>query len=304
MNKILISVLLCFAALADVQACDICGGAMGGGMNGIYPQFTRNIIGLNYKLNQFDHPNTLDNFNGSSQVLSDQFQTIELWGRFYAHPRVQILGYVPFQVNNRTETERETEISGIGDMSVTVNYSIVNTADSLNKKVKHMLLVGVGATLPTGKYQARDETKAIMPADFQIGSGAYSLSPNLNYTVRTNGWGLNLAGQYSFLGENELQYNYGDQWSGNASVFYWYQKGNWSLVPNVGIGYEKDEVDYQYDVEKPVTGGSLKKLTGGVDVNVNRLFFRFYCEQPFDQDIPAAQPEGGFRWNVGLSLVL
>ncbi len=304
MNKYLITAFATLGICAQALACDVCGGAMGGGMNGIYPQFTRNIIGLNYKFNRFDHPKTLDNFNGTSRVLNDQFQTAELWGRFYAHPRVQILAFVPFQVNTRNETERETEISGIGDMSVTVNYSLINTADSADRKLKHMLLAGVGLTLPTGKYQARDETKAILPADFQIGSGAYSISPNLNYTLRMDGWGLNLAGQYAFIGENELQYDYGDQMSGNASLFYWYQKGNWSFVPNLGIGYEKNDVDYQYDMEKPVTGGSLKKLTGGVDVNINRLFFRFYCEQPFDQELPTAQPEGGFRCNVGLSLVL
>ena len=50
--------------------------------------------------------------------------------------------------------------------------------------------------VPTGKYQQRDETLAMLPILFQIGKGAYSYGLQNMYTLKINNWGINTDYRY------------------------------------------------------------------------------------------------------------
>jgi hypothetical protein len=292
-----------FLALGFTQAraCDVCGCAMTGTYSGIYPQFTRSIVGLRWRQANFFHPNTDLNLNGSSRVLEDRFQTAEFWGRFYPHPRIQLFAFVPYKINQRTETERTTTISGIGDINLLANYTIVNTGDSANVKLKHTLLVGGGIKLPTGHYQERDENLTMLPAQFQIGTGAYTYTASLNYTIRYEGFGINSDFAYRYSGENERGYQFGAQTSVAINGFYWFQLKGASVLPSAGWSFENYEIDEENGREKPETGGQLQLLNLGCDVYFGNWFAQVSIQQPLLQDIPFAQPDTGTRISFGLA---
>lgn len=283
------------------KACDICGCSTGGSYLGILPQFQRNLAGLRFQYRNFMHPNTELNMNGESQVLEDRFYTTEAWMRFYPSDRIQLFIHVPYTLNQRFETMRTTTIEGIGDIRLTANYSLINTGDSILRNWKNLLLIGGGIKLPTGKYQQRDETRLMLPASFQVGTGAYSLLFNVIHTLRYKSWGINTTLQYSMNGRNEISYDYGDQYSAAFSLFYWKGTRSGSFLPNAGISYEYSNKDYQYDVIKPYSGGSVTLFNAGLDIYLNRFLINTFVQVPVSHNIPSSQPAGQLRLGGGIS---
>lgn len=298
-----IVILVFFSAILSTQskACDACGCAMTGNFGGIYPQFTKNIFGVRYGNRSFDHPNTDLNFNGSSRVLRDEFNSIEVWGRFYPHPRIQVFAFVPYRNHTREETERTTTISGIGDITLSANYTVFNTADSIEARVRHALLFGGGVFLPTGKYMQKDERLITMPAQFQVGTGAFAYSLNTNYTLRFKRFGLNLDFFAKFNEENERTYEFGNQFASTASVFYKINTSGIAFLPNIGCSYEYYEKDIEFDQPKEDTGGEVALVNLGLDLYMDRVFFSASAQIPFRQSLPFSQPASANRLNIGVA---
>lgn len=294
-------VFFTLTSASSARACDMCGCAMGGNYMGIFPQFNKNVIGLRHQYRNFNHPNTYLNFNGDSRVLSDEFRSTELWGRFYPHPKVQAFVFLPLRSHTRFESEKETRISGIGDISLTANYALINTGDSLDRDFKHTLLIGGGFKLPTGKYQQRDEDRVLLPAQFQIGTGGYTLLANVNYTLRYRAFGLNTDLSYRHNTANEWEYLFGAQTAAVANFFYWINTPKAAVLPSAGLAWERYQKDTEFDIEKPETGGQVALINIGVDMYFSRFFFQASVQKPIAQDLPFAQPEAGLRANIGLA---
>jgi len=300
LRSIILILFITFYAQSS-KACDACGCAMTGNYGGIYPQFTKNIFGVRYSNRSFDHPNTDFNFNGSSRVLRDEFNSMEVWGRFYPHPRIQVFAFVPFRSHTREETERTTTISGIGDLTLSANYTIFNTADSADAKISHALLIGGGIQLPTGKYIQKDELKITLPAQFQVGSGAFAYSLNANYTLRYKKFGLNTDLFAKFNEVNERSYEFGNQYAATGSVFYKMNASGKAFLPNVGLSYEYYAQDTEFDRLKEDTGGDVALVNLGLDVYLDRIFFSASAQIPVIQSLPYSQPAGANRLNLGVA---
>lgn len=285
----------------ETRACDACGCAMTGNYGGIYPQFTKNILGVRLGNRSFDHPNTDFNFNGSSRVLRDEYNSLEVWGRFYPHPRIQVFAFVPFRNHSREETERTTTISGIGDITLAANYTVFNTADSAKSGVRHALLVGGGLSLPTGKYFQRDDRKVTMPAQFQLGSGAFAYTLNTNYTLRYDQWGLNVDLFAKLNEQNERSYQFGSQYAVTGAVFYKLAGSAFTLLPNVGCSFEYYHQDTEFEAYKEETGGDVTLANIGMDVYLERIFFSISAQIPIVQSLPFSQPASANRFNMGVA---
>jgi hypothetical protein len=297
--RLVIGVSLIAGAL-PASACDHCGCAGAGTMGGIFPQFHRRVAGLRFQNRIFDHPRTPFNFNGESRVDQDRLENIEFWSRLYPHPRVQLFVFVPYRIHTRTESARTTRIQGIGDAQAMANYMVFNTADSSNKALRHTLLLGGGLRIPTAKYQQRSENLAILPAPFQLGSGAYAFTAAANYTVKFRNWGVNADYQYRHHTTNELDYRFGAIQSLSANVFHRSENvAGRAILPYGGLALEHYGMDRSYGVERTETGGKLAVLNLGVDFFTNRMYFHCLVQMPLSQDIPEAQPSAMARISMG-----
>ena len=281
--------------------CDFCGCAPGGNYTGIFPQFSKNILGVRHRYQSFNHPRTALNYNGESRVLTDVYRTTEIWGRFYPHPRIQLFVFVPYRSHERTESLRSTVIDGIGDISAMANYAVINTGDSLGRAFRHTLLVGAGVKLPTGKYQQRDADRTMLPAQFQIGTGGYTLSANVNYTLRYENLGINSDLSFRHNTANEWGYRFGAQTAATANVFYWINAGKTAILPSAGLAWEYYERDTEFDRAKEVTGGEVVLANAGVDLYFPRFFVQASAQKPLDQNLPFAQPKGKLRLTVSVA---
>ncbi len=305
MKPLIKHILLLATALLAFQpanACDMCGCAMGGNYSGIFPQFSKNILGVRHQFRSFSHPNTYLNTNGDSRVLTDEFRSTEVWGRFYPHPKVQLFVFVPYRSHTRNETLQTTQIVGIGDISAMANYALVNTGDSLNRKFRHTLLLGAGAKLPTGKYQQRDENKLLLPAQFQIGTGGYAFLANVNYTLRYKALGMNTDLSYRHNTANEWEYQFGAQTAAVANFFYWINSGKTAILPSAGLAWERYDKDDEFERPKAETGGEVALANLGLDLYFPRFFVQASAQLPIAQQLPFAQPEAALRLNLSVAL--
>lgn len=296
---------LCTVLLAGtvVRACDICGCSSGGSYLGILPQFQRNFAGTRFQFRNFLHPQTPLNINGESIVQEDRMYTQEMWFRFYPKKRLQFFAFLPYKVNTRIESLRTTTIRGVGDMSITANYTLLNTGDS-SRDWKNLLIVGGGLKLPTGKYQQRDANRVMLPASFQVGTGAYTYILNAFHTLRYKAFGLNTNVQFFMNAENELQYQYGNQLSTSLSFFYWKNFQNTTILFNAGPSFESASKDHEYGAVKPYTGGNVLLANAGIDVYYRRFVLNAFVQLPVTQEVPYAQPVSQYRLGCGISYFL
>ncbi len=301
MKKYILLLLLSLSFLKS-QSCDVCGCASGSSYLGILPQFNKNLIGVRQTYQRFNHPITSLNFNGESQVFSDHFLGSELWARYYINPKIQLFAFVPFRNHMRVESERTTQISGLGDIQLNGYYTFFKSEADTATKFTHVWMLGGGLRLPTGKYQQRDENGAMMPLPFQVGTGGHSQLLQSIYTVRYKGWGLNTDISYRFNHANELGYQLGNTFQSHISAFYWHQipKKNRSLMPHLGINHERMGADSQFGVEKEYTGGSTTLATAGIDLYVGRWFMQSFVQVPLSLQVGVAQPRTSAR--AGLSV--
>ncbi|MEZ4798615.1 MAG: hypothetical protein R2809_02325 [Flavobacteriales bacterium] len=319
--KKIITLIVLITISTNLLACDICGCGAGGSFLGIIPQFGRTQFGIRSSFRTFDHPNTILNVNGNSIVQRDEnFQT-DFTLRLFKKNRIQYFFQAPYKINTRYESLRTTTLLGIGDIQVGATYTLIQQQDSSAIRFKNLLAMGGGFTLPTGKYMQRDETKVIMPALFQLGSGAFQYNANLYYSLRYKRWGAMVNAQYVYAEQNEMKYQFGQRYQSSLALFYrkdfsWkvqpkkdepvYLEKNktLSVIPSIGWSTEHSEKDLEYGVVKPYTGGTQYLVQGALDVYYQKFAFNIFFQQSYFNDIPIAQPENKVRVGAGLTWVI
>lgn len=286
----LISLIILFNFIHISSACDICGcGISGSNINGIIPQFNKNVLGIRTLHNSFVHPNTPENYNGTNRVIKDQYISNDLWFRYYPNKRIQMMFVVPFKYISREQSNKTLNINGVGDANVLVNYSILKPRDSSEQNF--MWWVGAGLKLPTGKYQQRDAEKTMYPIGLQTGNGAYSLSFNNQMTYKKNKIIINSVSQIIKNGKNELDYQIGNLISTQLQVMYKIRTGcNSYLVPNLGTEWVNISQDKSYGQINHHSGSNTLSVQLGIDYFIQSFFITAYIKQPKSLNTYSSQP--------------
>lgn len=286
------------------MACDACGGGGSSNYLGIIPNFSKNFIGIKYQNQTFTYVENEINTNGSSIVEEDILQKSELWMRFYYQKRWHFFVFIPYHFHQRIESLRTTNINSIGDMRALGFYTLVNQGDSLNKKHQHTWLLGAGVKLPTGKYQQRDQTKAMLPILFQIGTGAYAFSYQNIYTYRYKNWGINSDLQLQWNTQNEIGDRLGNALSGTGQLFYVHKKMNYSLMPYIGGKWESKAKNQYFGNAIRETGGNASLFILGMDFFYQRWMLQGTFNQPIQLQLNDAMPQNNWSFSLGLNYFL
>ena len=282
-------------------ACDVCGGGGAGNYVGIVPNFSKNSIGI-----RAQHQSTLYkahplNTNGTSAIEGDAYFKTDAWMRYFWADRWQMQLNIPFQVHSRQESERTTTITGIGDLSIQSLYTLLNKGDSINVLHKWTWTIGGGVQLPTGKYQQRDETKAMLPALFQIGSGSYGLMVNHNLGYRFKAFGISTQYQYAFLLENELGFQRGSRTNAALLFYYWYRKNLLSVLPSVGAVVNQFNPNKNFGAPDANSGGYTLSTIAGLDIYFLNWVVQLNGYFTVLQQMNTVMPQGVWQASLGVS---
>lgn len=300
-KKLVFTLLLAVSATAG-YACDVCGCSLGSNYFGILPQFNKHFVGIRWHYSVFSAQ-----MNHISRLLEDEYShdmyhQLELWGRFYVTPRVQIFASLPYSMNFMRGSHQRVTASGLGDVSLIANYTLINTGEDVGNPWRHTLLAGGGIKLPTGDFRQQDQDELVNP-NFQLGTGSYDAVANLLYTVRYQKVGLNLGTTHQFNTANPEGYRFGNQWNASAQFFYWQQMKAWSVLPHVGMYYERAAMHTERDIRQVNTGGDALFAQAGLDGFYRNVSLGVTYKNPVRQRMNSdqiAEINAQDRWVVGL----
>lgn len=284
MRKYVFLFLLLYPAM-PLAACDLCGCSNSGSFFGILPQGHRGFVGVRYRYGSYH--SHLSSLNLSSR---ETFRTTELWGRFYPLRRVQVMAFVPYQINEQTllKTGKTIPLRGLGDVSAMAQYNLLNTFMDNNgvRRVDHNWLVGGGIKLPTGRYRYDENSLSeVANANFQLGTGSTDWMLTTIYTARYKKWGTNVDASYRLTATNPDGYRFGNRLNSSVSLFYLSSVGPRSIMPNVGLFVEQAGHDTRLGVANQQTGGYAAHLSLGTEVYIDQFSVGVSYRHPVAQHL-------------------
>ncbi|MBX2897069.1 MAG: hypothetical protein KF763_16605 [Cyclobacteriaceae bacterium] len=265
--------------IAPLQACDICGCGAANYYWGIMPQFHKSFVGLRYRTQSFNshlglHP---------SFATTEFFQTTEVWGRYYISPRLQVVSFLPYHINQQNTTTETKYLYGVGDIPILTNYKVFSTEEDFLRRTQHQVWVGGGIKLPTGRYRFTDDATQVANPNFQLGTGSVDFMLNSWYTVRQGRFGLTTDATLRLATTNPQQYQFGHRINGSVSAFYVQQIKRLGIMPHTGLFGETAKRNRSNGVEIADTGGSAVFLTAGSEGYVGAFTFGISYQKPVQQ---------------------
>lgn len=262
MKRLLMAMLFVITTVISF-ACDICGSASSAFSVGMLPTSKHHFIGLRSTVRWFESQPAPDG-HGYRGISSQLFTSSELFGRYKLGKRIQLQGFIPYVINQKTDSV-VTTIHGLGDVVVMGNFVFIDNMDSTSKKIRHSGTVGIGVKAPTGKFfKLGFEEINMLP-----GTGAVDLMANVNYSVQFNKIGLQNETGFTYKTTNKYKYRFGNALSVTQLVYYRVDLNNGlKIIPQLGLNYLHNWKDMKNGIlsEDTFNGGNL--LNGQVSVFV------------------------------------
>ncbi|HET6992078.1 MAG TPA: hypothetical protein VFJ43_12170, partial [Bacteroidia bacterium] len=174
-----------------LHACDFCGAFMG-----VTPFDNQNSFGFIHRYRVFNGyelmnqrsqlfppgayrvaapPSTLHGTNpDSTQTMSasdfESYKIVELRGRYFIHPRIELNAIIPFVSNKQKAMGEETHVNGFGDISVFIGWHAIQRIEDV--KVRQRLIVGAGIKIPSGRCNFLYDDGDRIPVMLQAGTGS------------------------------------------------------------------------------------------------------------------------------------
>ena len=281
-------ILCCMLLLCSstVYACDVCSASSGNQSLGLLPQMYKHFAGIQYQHTNFSSV-SIPLSDTKPRVHADElYQTVQLWGRYCIGKRWQVFAFVPYKANKYSTSDTTITSQGVGDVSVLVNYTILQTADSSTSKLKHRLQGGAGLKAPTGDFKGITERERSGLPNIQPGTGAWDIPVNVNYTLRHKKTGVNIDASYNMTTVSKDNYKYGNKLNSQLTCFYWLNTGNISILPQLAMGYEYMLHDYDNYSKKWLneqTGGYIMSGKCGVQLYYRKVGMQIMYSQPIWQ---------------------
>jgi hypothetical protein len=294
MKKILFILFATLFFAISSRACDICGCGVNNYYIGIIPQFNNKFFGMRYHYHYFNTRIA----NDVTQFSRDYYQTIEMWGGWNVGKKLQLLAFVPVNINRSVSDDGIDKLSGLGDVVLVANYKLfdVNSKNNSDKVISHQLLVGGGIKLPTGKFQIdANDPDIAAAANHQLGTGSVDVLLDAMYNVRIGNLGINSSANYMMNTTNKDNFKFGNKLALSSFVFYAISSSKFSIAPNVGLLIEHSEANQLGGNKVDLTGGSLLQGAAGVEISYGKTTFGFNAQLPIAQNFAQNQTMSKFK---------
>lgn len=291
-----------FAALTitySAWACDMCGCSAGGSYFGILPMYQKHFVGLRWQNRAFETHHSIT----SPLISKEQFQTIDLWGRFYPTRRWQIFAFLPYNQFQKTEDGVTEQFKGFGDASVIAQYALVNTGDSVFHKFRHTLMLGGGVKIPTGKSNLKSNNGELANPNLQLGTGSWDFIASMNYTLRYQKHGIFTDVTSRLNTTNTEGYRFGNRFSSTVKYFYWFDLAEGVIMPSVGVYGDYSQKDKEDGKRQNVNSGFAGFGSLGLDFYYKKLAISTLYQVPISQNLGEGLVKAENRLSVNLSFL-
>jgi hypothetical protein len=105
---------------------------------------------------------------------------------------------------------------------------------------------------------------------------------------------------------NVIQYKYGNRLSAGVSGFYWYQKKNWTLLPQAGLRFDlagPDYDNYRYNWKNDMSGGTQLYASAGAQAFYKRIGLQLMYHHPLAQHYANGLVNTRFKTEAGAFLL-
>lgn len=257
MKQFILGLGLLTLSSLNAISCDQCSCASSGFM-GIVPQFGKHHVGLRYVYQHFETKHISSLIEGQALETSvERFHTVEAFGSYFPHWRVQILAAMPFTYRSQVSSLTGSYTGyGIGDMRLGGVCTAVATPDTIGKKVRHNVMLGSTLKTPTGQ-KALKQHQELLHRNLQPGTGSWDVDFNMRYIIRIKRWGISSLANYR-LNTMAKNYKFGDRVTGMLGGFYWTRFKGVTIMPQVAMN-----MDYAF---KDIEGRRLQTKTGGYNL--------------------------------------
>lgn len=256
MRKYFWSMVLCLMASLPTYACDACGCVGAAGLS-LMPHQQSSFVGLSWQSLRF---------RGSSTDFEDidHFQLASLQLNWRVAERLQLLAILPYRMNATQLNDQLNRSNGLGDMSLMAQYRVFPGKNISLSPVKHVLDVGLGIKLPTGKFQ--DEVQAnALPTNYQLGSGSLDYLARVRYHLSRGNWNFQVDVFGRLTTVNSQEYRFGDQLSVHSFVGYWHRRVGYSVMLYTGLYTEYMSQDVNRGFYQLFTGGNGQYISTGME---------------------------------------
>jgi hypothetical protein len=245
-------------------ACAVCGGSASNQNMAVQPQFYKHFAGIQYQYRSFNstHPAK----DGAASHSNEQYNTIQVWGRYNIGNRLRLFGFIPYISNIHEENGKKTNCSGLGDISFLGNIRVLSLKQPSNNW-QHDLQIGGGLKLPTGRYNKESILRGDNLPNMQPGTKSWDVTANTIYTARYKSLGGTIDASYTIVTPNTDDYKFGNRLSTGVSVFYWWQTKKCIILPQSGVRLDATAGDYEYysrNIKSDMTGGQQLYISVGI----------------------------------------
>ena len=292
-------VMFCIAVscISATRACDACGCTASSLGIGLMSDYRSNFIRFSYFDTRFGSQSEHGHHNSA-----DIFRRMDISFRysFDKLPKLRFVGHIPYGLNQRSNDGTESEVQGISDMKFLVNYALFSSK-AANQKTSFYMEVGGGFSLPTGKYKA-DIRADNLPENFNIGNGSLGYIFQLNSVLSYDQFGLLLNNNYQLNGRTEDGYHFGNQFSSQLTAFREFPVGKISVIPNLGLLYERISSDeFSNENNVPETGGKGLFFSPSINFKTDKWLAGISYALPIDQHYSGGVIEAGRKLTVHCS---
>lgn len=278
--------------------CDACGCSNNGGSLGMGGVLDNNFVGVRYLFQKYQ---SKDGIFIDSPKIDEYFNTVQIWSRIPVFKNIEVQAFIPFHFHSREYSNKTTKIEGLGDISLLVNYTVIDKkqGDYDEKKdktsmINHLVKVGVGVKLPTGKY---DQTiNNTTNPSFQLGTGSVDYISSLQYVFKYNSFGVTSMLNYYIKNKNDKDYKFGNQFNFNSIFFYVFKDNKKrAFVPSLGVSGEFFDKNKQFGLTVKDTNGYAVFSSVGLEYNSKRITVGASSMYPISQNLVQGKVDVKFR---------
>jgi hypothetical protein len=259
----------------------------------MFPHLSKSYVSLAYLRSLY-----YSTEDGTSSKISSN--TLLLSGQYTVNSKLQLLAFVPYHANSEETGVARTSLTGLGDVTLLANYNLLQLQTAA---VRHVISIGAGLKLPTGKYNP-EAAPAATDEVLRLGSGSLDYLANAAYRVSIGNFTVGALGAYKYTTANKENYRYGDVLTTGATAVYVINQKNFALTPYLQVMHEQHYRDADHHVLDKETGGTILYAGSGLDVSTSRYTVGLNYQAIAQQNLLHGELTAKPKFSARLSLTL